>query len=81
MSPLVAELARCMDCSDCSLWAQLQHPALQLRPSGCGTQAQPPAACGIFLDLGSNPCLLHRQEDSLPLSQHGSPQEYIIFLY
>ena len=47
----------------------------------CGTRAQLPAACGIFLDLGSNPCLLHWQEDSLPLSQHGSPQEYIILLY
>ena len=25
-------------------------------------------ACGIFLDQGSNPCLLHWQMDSLPLS-------------
>ena len=25
-------------------------------------------ACGIFLDQGSNPCLLHLQVDSLPLS-------------
>ena len=24
--------------------------------------------CGIFLDQGSNPCLLHWQADSLPLS-------------
>ena len=31
-------------------------------------------ACGIFLDQGSNPCLLHWQEDSLPLShQESSP--------
>ena len=31
-------------------------------------------ACGIFLDQGSNLCLLHWQEDSLPLSHQGSPQ-------
>ena len=32
-----------------------------------------PAACGIFLDQGSNPYLLDRQVDSLPLSPQGSP--------
>ena len=31
------------------------------------------ATCGIFLDLGSNPCLLHRQVDSLQLSPTGKP--------
>ena len=30
-------------------------------------------ACGIFPDQGSNPCLLHWQMDSLPLSSQGSP--------
>ena len=30
-------------------------------------------ACGIFLDQGSNPCLLHWQVDSLPLSHQESP--------
>ena len=30
-------------------------------------------ACGIFPDQGSNPCLLHWQVDSLPLSHLGSP--------
>ena len=30
-------------------------------------------ACGIFLDQGSNPCLLHWQAGSLPLSHQGSP--------
>ena len=29
--------------------------------------------CGILQDQGLNPCLLHWQEDSLPLSYHGSP--------
>ena len=31
------------------------------------------AACGIFPDQGSNPCLLHRQADSQPLRHQGSP--------
>ena len=31
------------------------------------------AACGIFPDQGLNPCLLHRQVDSLPLSPQGGP--------
>ena len=30
-------------------------------------------ACGIFLDQGSNLCLLHWQVDSLPVSCQGSP--------
>ena len=30
-------------------------------------------ACGIFLDQGLSPCLLHWQMDSLPLSHQGSP--------
>ena len=29
--------------------------------------------CGIFWDRVSNPCLLHWQVDSLPLSHQGSP--------
>ena len=31
------------------------------------------AACGIFPDQGSNPCLLHWQADSQPLRHQGSP--------
>ena len=30
-------------------------------------------ACGIFVDQGSNRCLLHWLEASLPLSHQGSP--------
>ena len=30
-------------------------------------------ACGIFPDQGSNPCPLHRQANSYPLSHQGSP--------
>ena len=32
------------------------------------------AACGIFPDQGSNPCPLHWQADSQPLSHQGSPR-------
>ena len=32
------------------------------------------AACGIFPDWGSNPCLLHWQVDYLPLSHQGGPE-------
>ena len=31
------------------------------------------AACGIFPDQGLNPCILHRQADSFPLSHQRSP--------
>ena len=33
-------------------------------------------ACGIFLDQGLNPCLLHWQVDSLPLGHQGSPKKF-----
>ena len=32
------------------------------------------ATCGIFPDQGKNPCLLHWQADSLPLSHWGGPE-------
>ncbi|XP_060148922.1 protein Abitram-like isoform X2 [Globicephala melas] len=32
------------------------------------------AACGIFPDRSTNPCSLHRQTDSQPLRQQGSPR-------
>ena len=48
------------------------------QPSVCGFRAlehrlSGPEACGIFLDQGSNPCSLHWQVDSLPVSHQGSP--------
>ena len=36
-------------------------------------------ACGIFLDQGSNLCLLHWQAHSLPLSHQGSTSFFLIF--
>ena len=35
-------------------------------------------ACGIFLDQGQNPRLLHWQADSLPLSHQGSPHRLLL---
>ena len=37
-------------------------------------------ACGIFLDQGSNPCLLRWQADSLPLSHQESPKFLLLFI-
>ena len=39
------------------------------------------AACGIFPDQGSNPCPLHWQADSQPLSHQGSPSMSFDSLY
>ena len=37
-----------------------------------------PAACGIFLEQGSNPCPLHWQEDSYPLTHQWCPNAIFI---
>ena len=37
-------------------------------------------AYGIFLDQGSNPCLLHWQVDSLPSSHQGSPGFWVLMI-
>ena len=38
--------------------------------------------CGIFLNQGSNPCFLHWQADSLPLSPQGGPfKKYLFYLF
>ena len=36
------------------------------------------AACGIFPDQGTNPCLLHWQADSQPLRHQGSPRAILL---
>ena len=64
-----------------------RHPYLQHMGSvvvACGLQStgligvvqrlSQSRACEIFMDQGSNPCLLHRQADSLPLNHKGSPR-------
>ena len=48
--------------------------ALEQRLNSCGALASLLCVvCGVFLDQGSNPCLLHWQADSLTLSHQGSP--------
>ena len=37
-------------------------------------------ACGILLEQGLNPCLLHWQVDSLPLSWQGSSNTKFLYL-
>ena len=61
---------------DWSDWAQAW--ALELRLSSCHLRGLScPAACGIFLDQGSNLCLLHWQVDSFLLSLQGSPSSFL----
>ena len=53
-------------------WAQqLQFLGSQERLKVVANWLSCSTACGIFLDQGSNPCLLHWQVDSLPLSHQG----------
>ena len=48
-------------------------PTLEHWLSNCGAQLSCSMGCGILSDQGSNPCLLHWQADSLPLSHQRSP--------
>ena len=60
--------------SSCGTWApqlQLLDPKAQAQSLQL-TDLVVPIACGIFLDQGSNPCLLHWQVDSLPLNNQGN---------
>ena len=69
-----------MNFSSCGTWA------LQLWLPGSGATGSVVAAhrlsfseaCGIFPDQGSNPGLLPRQADSLPLSHQGSPENLLM---
>ena len=63
-------------CVDLSLSLPLLLRSTGSRRAGSAVVAHGPscsAACGIFLDQGSNPCPLHWQEDSQPLRHQGSP--------
>ena len=57
--------------SSCGSWA-LEHWL-----SSCGTWLSSFKACGIFLARRWNPCLLHWQVHSSPLSHQGSPKWFI----
>ena len=57
------------------VWASA-GAARRLRSAGSAVVAPKlscSGACGISLDQGSNPCLLHWQTDSQPLDHQGSP--------
>ena len=47
-------------------------------PAFCLRFSFPPCGMWIFLDQGSNPCLLHWQVNSLPLNHQGSP-DWVFF--
>ena len=74
---LIAAPSRCTGSRARGLrWSRLPAPRAQAH--GCRAWAFFSWACGIFLDQGSNLCLLHWQGNSLPLSHQGSP--VIIFV-
>ena len=63
-------------CAGLSLSRPLLLQSTSSRHAGSVVVAHGPscsAACGIFPDQGSNPCLLHWQADSQPLRHQGSP--------
>ena len=68
--------SRCCGFSHCGAQA-LGHVVF----SSCGAQLRWTSARGIFPDQGSNPCLLHWQVDSLPLSQQESPLTFFFFFF
>ena len=49
----------------------------ECRLSSCNSQTQLHVAQGIFLDQGSNQCLLHCKADSYPLDHQGNPYLYV----
>ena len=59
--------ARLTGFSSCSSWALDTGSVVVVHGLSCS------AACAIFPDQGLNPCLLHWQAGSLPLSHQGSP--------
>ena len=63
-------------CAGLSLSRPLPLRSTGSRRAGSAVVAHGPsgsAACGILPDQGSNPCPLHQQPDSQPLSRQGSP--------
>ena len=62
-----APLHCCVQTPHCKDFSR--HPGSVVVDRGLGC----PAARGIFLDKVSNPCPLHQQVGSLPLSHQGSP--------
>ena len=82
-----------LQCTGFSLWWSLLLPSTGSRVRGPVAEVPAlwgpgsaalahrlccPAARGIFPDQGSNPCLLHWQVDSSPLSHHGCPVVFYV---
>ena len=68
-------------CAGLSLSRPLLLRSTGSRRAGSAAVAHGPscsAACGIFPDQGSNPCPLHWQADSQPLSHQGSPHDLLL---
>ena len=62
------QASHCGDFSCCRARALSPWASVVVAPGlSCSTE------CGIFPDQGLNPCPLHWQADSLPLSHQGSP--------
>ena len=61
--------------SGCCPWLWTAGSVVVVRGLSCSE------ACGILPDQGLNPCLLHRQEDSLPLSRQGSPAFILLIVF
>ena len=58
----------------CPVSVAAAHGLRGTDPGGAVHGLSSSKACGIFLAQGSNPCLLHWQADSLPLSHQRSPR-------
>ena len=59
----------------------VEVPSSRARAQQLWPRTQLPPTCGIFSDQILNPCLLHWQVDSLPVSHQGSPTKWDILDY
>ena len=83
--PLRSTGSRRVGFSSCGSWASAVAARGLQQPWLAASRAQASvvvahglscsAACGMFLDQGSNPCPLHWQADSQPLCHQGNPKD------
>ena len=78
-----AQASHCSGFSCCGAWALRARASVSVAPRLWSTGSVVVAhrlscskVCGIFPDQEWNPCLLHWQVDSLPLSHQGSPPSF-----
>ena len=62
----------------CASFGSCSFQALEHRFNSCGTRTSCSEECGVFLDQGWNPDLLHWQADCSPLSHHGNLKSYFL---